>query len=193
MTTILAFSAKKQGGKTTAVNDIRTNYPDAPTHNFADALKIIVARTFMPADLVPKNMSAVDWIETNKHTISPCGLTVRQLLQVIGTDVFRAMWADVWVNAWKHRLPILNTPKSPKLILVADVRFPNEVKAVQALGGRVIRLTRAPYAADDIHASETALDGYKGFDMVVDNSGMTIEQQNQFIWDALREKGWLPK
>jgi hypothetical protein len=56
---------------------------------------------------------------------------------------------------------------------MTDVRYPNEVQQVQALGGRVVRLINrggAQTARHAMHASETALDGYEGFDLVLDNA-----------------------
>lgn len=190
MNKIIAFSAKKQGGKTTAVKYFLAQLEGvATTHNFADALKIIVVYTFVPAEVYPKGMSAVEWVEDNKDFVCPCGMTIRQLLQILGTDVFRAMWEPVWINAWKHRLPA--DGDGVNYILVGDVRFPNEVKAVQDKGGKVIRFSRAPFAEDDQHTSETALDGWGGFDAVIDNADMTIEEQNQTTEKLLLDKGWL--
>ena len=76
-----------------------------------------------------------------------------------------------------------------ELAIVPDIRFPNEVKAIQKAGGKVIRLTRSPY--EDSHASETSLDNYKEFDHVINNKDMTIDETNMELLKVLREWGWL--
>lgn len=221
---ILGFSAKKQGGKTTAIKSIqenlaRRNEVCVPI-NFADMLKVLVIKTLVPMEMlgVEQQHTFFSWIEENKDTILPCGITVRQALQRVGTDWFRSLYPDAWVNAWKQSVKIYQSqdPNNQIHILVGDVRFPNEVKAIQEMGGHVIRLLRNPFPEDQ-HESETALDGYgirgqstviedkqllsfsvggfedmsAGFDAVVDNREMSIEQQNKAVWDLIKEKGWL--
>jgi hypothetical protein len=39
-------------------------------------------------------------------------------------------------------------------VVVTDVRFPNEVDAIRALGGKVIRINRGSAELSDGHASE---------------------------------------
>ena len=190
---ILAFSGKKQSGKSTTLTYIKKQLiSGCVENNFADMLKIIVFRTLVPIDLITIGSTPIDWIDRNKSYTLPCGLTVRQALQVIGTDVFRAMWEPVWINAWRQRLPPAEGPKAPETVLVSDVRFPNECEAIQALGGKVIRLTRAPFADEDQHSSEMALDGYTKFDAIIDNDKMTVEQANKAVWEKIFKEGWLP-
>jgi hypothetical protein len=73
------------------------------------------------------------------------------------------------------------------------VRFPNEVECIHDLGGVVIRLLRNPFKDEkiDLHSSEVALDHYTDFDLVVDNSKMSIEEQNQELDKRLIEMGIL--
>jgi hypothetical protein len=55
-----------------------------------------------------------------------CGVTVRKVLEVLGTDWGRRLNPDVWVERFID---------GPKWRVVDDIRFPNEVAAVQAAGG----------------------------------------------------------
>jgi len=117
--------------------------------------------------------------------------TYREMLQEIGTDLFRTRFhPNTWVNSLMSRyrpytvpgrethfageslmsgmLSDMPTMKWPNWI-VPDMRFPNEAKAIQNANGVLIRINRGPRTSD--HSSETALDNFKEFDFVVDNSG----------------------
>ena len=52
---------------------------------------------------------------------------------------------------------------------ITDVRFPNEVKLIHSLGGKVIRIEREGFGPANNHVSETAVDGME--DINVSNNG----------------------
>ena len=113
-------------------------------------------------------------------------LTAREFLQLFGTDVCRAIKSDIWTNSCLPRIKDSNT----ELAIISDCRFPNEVDAIKSVGGKVIRLTRCPH--EDNHASETALtDSYEGYDHVIDNAKMTMDEANRALMDVLKQWGWL--
>ena len=109
-------------------------------------------------------------------------MTAREVLQHFGTNICRKMVKNCWVDATIRQIQ----KDAPQLAVITDIRFPNEVDGVQAIGGKVIRLTRAPH--EDTHESETALDDYSGFDHVLDNKDMSIPEQNRATTILL--KGW---
>lgn len=112
----------------------------------------------------------------------------RQVMQELGTRVFRGLVGeDVWLQCLLRRVARLDAHAA--LVVVDDVRFPNEVSGIQAAGGRVVSLTRSALGGDP-HVSETALDGYVGFDAVVDNAGMTPAATLEAALDALGAWGW---
>lgn len=85
--------------------------------------------------------------------------TYRELLQEIGTDLFREKFSpDVWINAlfseykptvsgfsgWgRDRGSVESHEEFPRWI-VADVRFPNEAAALKKRGGILLRINRYP-------------------------------------------------
>ena len=73
--------------------------------------------------------------------------------------------------------------------IITDVRFPEEIAAIRAAGGKVVRLTRNKFNSDA--TAEIALDNFTDFDEVIDNADMTIEQQNKAIFDILVGWGWI--
>jgi hypothetical protein len=66
--------------------------------------------------------------------------------------------------------------------------------AIKNVGGFVIRLDYDPF--NSISDSEIALDqhlfDWKHFDLVINNSTMTIDQKNEQILNFLSDKGTLP-
>lgn len=96
---------------------------------------------------------------------------VREYLQKFGTEVGRHMFhEDFWVD-----LAIDMCPDGSKIVFT-DVRFPNELAAVHALGGEVWRIEREGTGPVNGHASEIALDGAR-FDRVIRNCGSLRDLQ----------------
>lgn len=84
-------------------------------------------------------------------------MTYRDALQLVGTNALRKMFHDdVWVNATMVEVMATRGDR-----YVSDVRFPNEVMAIQNVGGTVIKIIRTDLPSTDTHESETALDNWK--------------------------------
>ena len=97
---------------------------------------------------------------------------VRRLLQRLGTEGGRnALGENVWVDAAFDRA------KSDKLV-ITDMRFPNELRAVTERNGVTVRVNRAGNGPANDHPSETSLDNYK-FDYYLDNDGTLGEFQRK--------------
>jgi hypothetical protein len=65
------------------------------------------------------------------------GCTPRHIMQTLGTDWGRRLiHSDVWVSAWRKKLP------GTGLVVVDDVRFPNEAAAIKSEGGFLWRIDR---------------------------------------------------
>jgi len=116
-------------------------------------------------------------------------MTAREVMQYVGTEIFRKMYGNVWADSTIKRI----IADGSEVAVITDCRFPNEVKAVQSAGGKVVRLTRGPASYTDLHASETALDNYEGFDVILDNADMNVDEQNIEFQKILTNWGWLDK
>lgn len=118
-------------------------------------------------------------INTNEY------MTARQIMQVLGTDIFRKIKSDVWVTATINKI----IREKPTLAVVTDCRFPNEVEIIKKIGGKVIRLTRNPFPSS--HVSENILDkdnyDWSNFDYVIDNQNFTMLEQFEEIKKLLGE------
>lgn len=116
-------------------------------------------------------------------------MTARQVLQELGTGVFRQMHKDVWIEA--NIRAISNSGVA--VAFVDDIRFPDEVQAIQKAGGVVYRFTRDPAEGKDRHASEISLDrdvfDWNKFDAVIDNAYMNVIEQNCELVKSLYRDG----
>jgi hypothetical protein len=100
-------------------------------------------------------------------------LSVRRILQWWGTEYRRAQDPDYWTKAWEAALAELKDRSVH--ILVDDVRFHNEVEAVQRNGGGLIRVVRPGFNGANDHSSENSLDDFSGWNMILLNDG-SLEQ-----------------
>lgn len=194
MSHIVAFAGRKQSGKTTCAEYLANIFVgqvlgSARIYNFADPLKQDICMNIL-------GLTQEQCYGDDKHknelvncywpnTLNP--MTAREVMQYIGTDIFRKIQKNVWADATIIKIK----QEHPELALIADCRFPNEVEAVKNAGGIVIKLMRNIYNSD--HTSETALDSnnydHNNFDLVIDNRNLSIAQQNASILSFLAHKG----
>jgi hypothetical protein len=134
----------------------------------------------LPYEIRQKNHRGIEYAFNGEicNYIIPTGhMTAREIMQIVGTDLFRNYFDDsVWVNATLRTIE----NSDAKVVLISDVRFPSEVNSLIDKG-YVIRLLR-DVCETDSHASETALDDFDfGIDncFIFDNREMSIEQQNK--------------
>lgn len=101
-------------------------------------------------------------------------MTVREVLQVWGTDINRNGFnQDIWAEApFYHK-------HDEKIIILADTRFPNEVDAIKQHGGIIMRMER-DCAPKSNHDSEMALDGYTGWNYIIQNNSDIHHLYNKF-------------
>lgn len=104
----------------------------------------------------------------------------RVIMQYLGTDVFRKdinkimpqMKDDFWVN-------IALTNKSLESnVVIADVRFANEIEHIHKRGGKIIKIIR-PNGSNDAHESEINIDSINSYDFLIINDGTINELFNQ--------------
>lgn len=93
-------------------------------------------------------------LESHRNDYS---LTVRQVLQELGTDWGRAIDDSVWIRA------TLENARSAKDAVITDCRFPNEGQAVKDAGGFVVWVDaslRVKKTAASKHASEPTYEDF---------------------------------
>lgn len=114
------------------------------------------------------------WTAHDGHPVQPKFMTVREVLQFVGTELFRnQLDPDIWLNS-----VFLKPWAEDDIVIIADARFPNEA----ALGrehGLLINIQRDTGIENDGHVSENALDDYDGYHHVIQNNGSFEELQAQ--------------
>lgn len=108
-------------------------------------------------------------------------MTNREVLQVMGTDIFRAIYGEVW-----SRAPFRRSWGDADVVILTDCRFPNEMIATEEAGGIIIRLERETGFIDN-HPSEIALDGYN-FENKYRNGGSLNDLEN-YVRSILIKQG----
>lgn len=132
-------------GKDTAANYLVAKHGFV-RDSFAGTLKDAVAQVFgwdreLLEGLTPE---AREWREQvdpwwSKRLDMP-RLTPRYMLQLWGTEVCRrGFHNDIWIASLENRLR-----KTTENIVISDVRFPNEIKAIRKAGGIVVWVKRGP-------------------------------------------------
>lgn len=172
--------------------------------SFADKLKDAVSEMFdWPRDMVEGDTNeSREWREkVDEFWTKETGrqITPRLVLQEFGTECMRQGFYDgIWVSLVKKR--ILDNPTTN--FVVPDTRFPNEIKMIQELGGKVwwVRREQLPgwfvdyrisaVEPNDIHSSEWAW-GRTSFDEIIDNNETVTELRNQVV-DRLASNELLP-
>jgi hypothetical protein len=128
---------------------------------------------------------------TDEKAVEEPYMTGRQVLQHVGTNIFRQMYPNVWADATLRQIK----EDGSLYAIITDVRFPNEVAAIKEAGGKTFRLTRNENNPD-VHESETALDrdkyDWNNFDAIIDNSTVDVPMQNYFVHQMLQDWGWAP-
>jgi hypothetical protein len=102
---------------------------------------------------------------------------VRKMLQLEGTEYGRIPFGEaVWCNTMQTWMQLLNDAWGIDKFVCPDIRFPNEVKFIQDLGGKCIRVQAPKRVAKSglnaearAHISEVALDDFDNFDGIVLN------------------------
>lgn len=170
---IIGFTGYARSGKNALATEF-VNNDGFEQHGFADALKSILyaLNPILPApnwgevgdDFGHAGVVRVkDYVDAFGYEESKKIPEIRQLLQRLGTEGGReALGEDIWVKT------LFSLPTSARLV-VSDLRFANEAKAIKERGGHVIRIERPDVGPANGHASEK-IDFEVDFTVVNDRS-----------------------
>ena len=168
-------------------------WPFIKHYSFASALKEICTGLFgitpeqcFGTDIDKNSLTWFKWEDMPGYKGKEKGrMSAREFMQYFGTDICRKIHPDIWTD---RTLKSIAT-EEPLIAVISDCRFQNEVDAVQRAGGKVIKLTRGK--SGDGHSSEVAVDNIDGYDAIINNKTLSIEETNGKVMELLNEWGWL--
>ena len=171
MLRFIGFGHRRQMGKDSAAHQLRFLMDTRHQHvrveckAFADPIYETCNKLYGWDGFA--NKAYYDICPEKKNILLPTiGKTPRELLIDVGTPAFRDnVWRETWVEYMMHLYP----RGLDRLILITDVRFPNEMAAIKREGGFCIKVTRPgiPLSND---VADTALEGAE-FDAEILNDG----------------------
>lgn len=131
-------------------------------------------------------VAALQQREIKEKPLEWLGRSPRHLLQTLGTEWGRdSISQTIWIDIALHRAE--HFPD----VVIPDVRFDNEARAIRANGGRVWQLNRDDYRPLErsacIHSSEAGVSGHL-VDLTIDNDG-PAERMIRAAFDALAREG----
>jgi len=173
MIELYGITGRKGHGKDTLARLIAEADPGFIIVHFADALKQMASRIFeMPENIFYDNTQKEQLFSTpikldnfitfmRSETgleIQPIGLSAvspRELMQLFGTEYVRKARENFWTQILISDITCSRHNK----FIVSDVRFPDEMKAIKGIGGKIIKVvkTDAPIETGG-HASEAEVD-----------------------------------
>lgn len=165
----IALYGKKRSGKNTVAKAIRS-YIDiynsfcssqklmwsVQEASFAKPLRQIIGILYgIPDEILfddtKKDMLLdITWEEININNGKSGRMTYRELLQAMGTDLFREQWSN---NIWAL-IPFRKQYLDNSLILITDTRFENELSMSKKHQGINIHVVRPGQKQIDTHSSE---------------------------------------
>lgn len=220
---IVGISGKAQSGKNLATDTIcsvcDSKHIDFLEMAFADKLKEIVRDCFGVSEKLlwgsGKDKESLTHIEWDNVLVNPAYkleylkskiiknykyLTARELLQYIGTDIFRKIDSLAWVRPVESYIQTIKEDEEKyssrssfveqTVIVITDVRFISECDMIKKFGGEIWRVCRGKLEKDS-HASETELDKYDGFNTIIDNNGSKkqyVEKIKQLFGELLESR-----
>lgn len=167
---IIGLAGYAQSGKDTFASILVEKYGFTRLA-FADKVREL-ALEIRPSLRTPYGVE--DWDELKKEE------SVRELLQDLGLGVRKVIGSNTWVDLVMEQ--IIDDEQN---VVITDVRFPNEVQAIKAAGGKVGRISRPGVNAVNDHYSEHALANV-ALDFAIENDG-DLNDLNEVVEFALRE------
>jgi hypothetical protein len=182
---IIGLHGKAQAGKDTSANFIEEYFEHTPLkierRSFAFSLKesavaalgIEVDDPIAFCDLLKTEGASIttSWYDDEAMNQRSKRITGREFLQNYGTEAHRAVFgSDFWVDACLPKSQSINDDYESKLVIVTDVRFPNEAERIHNLGGYVWEVERPEIEKGDAHASEQRLPDAQ-IDATIHNAG----------------------
>lgn len=154
---VIGLCGYKGVGKTVVANHLINEHGFKPI-NFKDGLIKEMRENFKETlDALAENYDNLEGVHYNVDMLFQHKPDVmRALMQNYGTDVRRKDNNNYWVDIWNDTIT-----NSTGNFVTDDVRFFNELDALQKLNGVLFRVTREDVQTGGSHLSETEQENFK--------------------------------
>lgn len=187
---LIGLCAQKQNGKDTMADYLCHKYKFVKL-SFAsplkEACKILFGFTEAQVNGSEKEIIDEKW-----------GVSPRTVLQFVGTDLFRDQMKTIipgigdnfWALCLKNSIDKIIKSTPDARIVISDVRFPNEVKMIQQLGGLIVKIARSssvqhPATATESKSSlEKKINDIKGNSLIENN--ITSQHVSEKMIDTIK-------
>lgn len=157
---LIGIIGSKQSGKSTFVSAVSKHYR-VIEGSFAEPLKRIVSILGFEHKYLYDQ-------EFKEEVVPELGISAREMLQVLGTDIFRdklleflpnftlAKNGGIWVNLFKRKYEQIRKVDKNAVVIISDVRFLNEAETITEMGGVLIKIERPNIQKNNFssHSSE---------------------------------------
>jgi hypothetical protein len=206
----VVISGKKRHGKNYFADRLkialRKEFISFAEEAFANPMKRFCADVFgipiedMETEAGKAKNTHLRWSDINKRVaatkMSDDFITVRELLQILGTEVFReGFYGPIWAEApfrkthkWHYTRYGELESEPASVVIITDCRFPNEVVEAKKNDAIIVRVVRESMKSTDEHVSETALDNYTW-----DHREIAYNYVNDECFDDYIEQELMPK
>lgn len=176
----IAFGHRKNVGKDTAARflssylRIHRKNSDIRTAGFADKVKDIACQLYCWAGMKPGwHYDEPENYHEKNEILPKLNKSPRQIWIDIGSGVGRRVYEHTWIDFLQYNVKC-------DILIVKDLRFPNEADQIHAHGGYVYKINRdnvvhTPDEADD------PLENYSNWDGVINNNNSLVEFNKQII------------
>lgn len=176
---VIGFAGRKRSGKGMLSLGMKEYYPNTAIVTVADNLKFLCCRILGVSyddlnrmkddgttfEMVPdRNWFSIISEETglSEKTIEDeIGghefTNVREILQIVGSDLIRKYIPTWHIEKTIERIEMELASDKDRIVMVDDVRFPNEKEGIEAIGGTVFFVIRPNCFDVSNHPSEQAL------------------------------------
>jgi hypothetical protein len=187
------------------------DHSNATKFSFAGILKDVVSTVFswdrdMLDGITPESRKWREQVDSHWTRALGFDVTPRQVLQRMGTEVFRSYHKDIWIKAVERRLQLSSAP----VAVFTDARFGNEMEFIKQQNGCILWVYRpasgklpqhlqtqvdskdllsltaaAELSQLGLHASETSFltEGANQINIVLINDG-TLDDMNECVKHA---------
>lgn len=155
---LIGVAGHARHGKDSIAKVLKSEYGFVQV-NFADALRELAAWLNPVLDIDPNDgtetMNYQEYLDFYGYEEAKTWVEFRDFLKDLGEGVRNIVDENAWVNAAVRK--VVSSLERGDHVVMTDVRYPNEVRAVERMGGEVWKVIRPNFnnGVDPTHPSES--------------------------------------